>query len=209
MGDPITKTQERVLQTILNFVEQNGFPPTIREIMGLMGYASVNNVQRILNILEQAGYIRRNLRGGARCIEVVFKTTSHRRDEKKIPILGTVAAGSPLFAEQNIEGYLTINPKVMGFDGDFVLRVKGDSMRNANINNNNLIVVKQTNFPNNNDIVVALLDEEATVKRFFMEKDQIRLQPENPDYQPIIINKNDLYFKVLGKVQAVINRVIQ
>ena len=207
MGGLITKTQERVLQVIIDFIERNGFPPTIREIMRLMGYASVNNVQRILNILEQKGHIKRNLRGGARCIEVIHKHTSKRKGEKKIPILGTVAAGSPLFAEQNIEGYMTINPEIMGFDGDFILRVHGDSMKDANINNNDLIVVKQTNFPKNREIIVALLDEEATVKRFFLEKDFIRLQPENPDYQPINISKNDMYFKVLGKVLAVINKV--
>ena len=206
MGGLITKTQERVLQVIIDFIERNGFPPTIREIMRLMGYASVNNVQRILNVLEQKGHIKRNLRGGARCIEVCKRNTKRKR-EKKIPILGTVAAGSPLFAEQNIEGYMTINPEIMGFNGDFILRVRGDSMKDANINNNDLIVVKQTNFPKNREIVVALLDEEATVKRFFLEKDFIRLQPENPDYQPINISKNDMYFKVLGKVQAVINKV--
>ena len=207
MGGLITKTQERVLQAIINFIDRNGFPPTIREIMGLMGYASVNNVQRILNVLEQKGHIKRNLRGGARCIEVIYKNNTKRKGEKKIPILGTVAAGSPLFAEQNIEGYMIINPEIMGFDGDFILRVRGDSMKDANINNNDLIIVKQTNFPKNREIVVALLDEEATVKRFFLEKDFIRLQPENPDYQPINISKNDMYFKVLGKVQAVINKV--
>jgi repressor LexA len=207
MGDPITKTQERVLHSIINFIDQNGFPPTIREIMGLMGYASVNNVQRILNVLEQKGHIKRNLRGGARCIEVIHKRSVKRKGEKKIPIIGTVAAGSPLFAEQNIEGYITINPDIMGFNGDFVLRVRGDSMKDANVNNNDLIVVKQTNFPKNREIVVALLDDEATVKRFFLEKDFIRLQPENPKYQPLEIRKNDMYFKVLGTVQAVINKV--
>jgi repressor LexA len=207
MGDPITKTQERVLQAIINFIDQNGFPPTIREIMGLMNYASVNNVQRILNVLEQKGHIKRNLRGGARCIEVNHKRSVKEKGEKKIPIIGTVAAGAPLFAEQNIEGYITINPDIMGFNGDFVLRVRGDSMKDANVNNNDLIVVKQTNFPKNREIVVALLDDEATVKRFFLEKDFIRLQPENPKYQPLEIRKNDMYFKVLGTVQAVINKV--
>ena len=203
----LTKTQERVLQVIVQFIHQNGFPPTIREIMGLMGYASVNNVQRILDVLEQKGYIRRNQRGSARGIEVIREFEAPRKGEKKIPILGTVAAGTPLFAEQNIEGYLTINTKVMGFDGDFVLRVKGDSMKNAHINDNDLIIVKQTDSLKNGDIVVGLLDEEATVKRFYLENDFIRLQPENPDYQPIIINKNDLYFRVLGKVRAVINKL--
>jgi len=207
MSDQITKIQQRVLDVIIDFLEQNRFPPTIREIMGLMGYASVNNVQRILNILEQKGHIKRNLRGGARCIEVVKKHSRKNKGEKKLPILGFVAAGLPLLAEQNIEGYLTINPKIMGFDGDFILRVRGDSMIDANIKNNDLIVVKQTSFPKNREIIVALLDNEATVKRFFLEKDFIRLEPENPNFQPIKINKNDMYFKVLGKVQAVINKV--
>lgn len=207
MNQQLTKTQEKVLQNIIHFIDKNGFPPTIREIMALMGYASVNNVQRILNVLEQRGYIKRNLRGGARCIEIVNKSQAKKLFEKKIPILGVVAAGSPLLAEQNIEGYLTINPNLMGFDGDFVLRVKGDSMKDANIHDADLIVVKQTNFPDNRDIIVALLDEEATVKRFYLEKDSVRLQPENPNYQAITINKNDMYFRVLGKVQAVISKM--
>ena len=95
MGDPITITQQRVLHVIIDFIERNGFPPTIREIMALMGYASVNNVQRILSVLEQKGHIKRNLRGGARCIEVINKSSVKSKGEKKLPIIGTVAAGSP------------------------------------------------------------------------------------------------------------------
>lgn len=207
MRKAITDTQQKVFQSIINFVEERGFPPTIREIMSLMGYSSVNNVQRILSVLEQRGYINRNLRGGARCIEVVERPFSSTEQEKRIPIIGIVAAGTPLFAEQNIEGYLTFNPRLTGISADFILRVSGDSMKDAYINDNDLIFVKKMNFPDNNDIIVALLDEEATVKRYFMEKDHIKLQPENPNYQPIIINKNDLYFKVLGKVIAVIHKI--
>lgn len=203
----LTETQSKVLQTILNFVEERGFPPTIREIMSLMGYSSVHNVQRILTILEKQGYIRRNLRGGARCIEVIHEQDSSKKRSEKLPVIGTVAAGSPLFAEQNIEGYMTVDKEFLGINSDFILRVKGDSMKNAQINDNDLILVKQTNFPESNDIVVALLDEEATVKRFFIEKDYFRLEPENPDYQPNIISRNDMYFRVLGKVEAVIHRL--
>jgi repressor LexA len=172
-----------------------------------MGYSSVHNVQRILDILENIGCIRRNLRGGARCIEVISGQNSSKENVKKLPIIGTVAAGSPLFAEQNIEGYFSFDTQLLGIDADFILRVKGESMKNARVSDNDLVLVKQTNFPENSDIVVALLDEEATVKRFYLEKDQIRLEPENPDFQPIIINKNDMYFKVLGKVAAVIHRL--
>ncbi len=207
MRKAITETQEKVFQVITDFVEEQGFPPTIREIMSLMGYSSVNNVQRILSVLENRGYINRNLRGGARCIEVVERPFSSPEKEKRIPILGTVAAGTPLFAEQNVEGYMTFNPNLPGINADFILRIAGNSMRDAYINNNDLIFVRKKNFPKNNDIIVALLDEEATVKRFFQEKDHIRLQPENPDYQPIIINKNDLYFRILGKVIAVIHKI--
>jgi repressor LexA len=203
----ITETQEKVLKTIIDFIQERGFPPTIREIMSLMGYSSVHNVQRILEILENKGCIRRNLRGGARCIEVISGQNSAKDNVKKLPIIGTVGAGTPLFAEQNIEGYFSFDTQLLGIDADFILRVKGESMKNARVSDNDLVLVKQTNFPENSDIVVALLDEEATVKRFFLEKDQIRLEPENPDFQPIIINKNDMYFKVLGKVAAVIHRL--
>ena len=203
----ITEIQEKVLKTIIDFVQERGYPPTIREIMSLMGYSSVHNVQRILDILENIGCIRRNLRGGARCIEVISGQNSSKENVKKLPIIGTVAAGYPLFAEQNIEGYISFDTQLLGIDADFILRVKGESMKNARVSDNDLVLVKQTNFPENSDIVVALLDEEATVKRFYLEKDQIRLEPENPDFQPIIINKNDMYFKVLGKVAAVIHRL--
>jgi len=206
MAEPITETQNSVLKSIVQFMDEHGFPPSIREIMGIMGYASVHNVQRILNVLENKGYIKRNLRGGARCIEVVHKRSLREGEEKKIPIVGTVAAGSPLFAEQNIEGYFTVNSRILGIDADFILRVSGESMKDAHIHHNDLIFVKQKHFPENNEIIVALLDEEATVKRFFLESDFIRLQPENPAFQPIMISKNDLYFKVLGRVEAVIHR---
>ncbi len=207
MRTEVTETQKKVFRAIINFVEERGFPPTIREIMSLMGYSSVNNVQRILSVLEKKEYIKRNLRGGARCIEVVERPDFSADNGKKIPILGKVAAGTPLLAKQNIEGYITFNPQLAGINADFILRVAGESMKDAYINNNDWIFVRKMNFPENNDIIVALLDEEATVKRFFMEKDHIRLQPENPNYQPIIIKKNDMYFRVLGKVIAVIHKI--
>ena len=207
MKKTLTEIQDKVLNNIIEFVEEKGFPPTIREIMSLMGYASVNNVQRILNVLENKGFIRRNRRGGARCIEVLHAQNNSWGKNKKLPIIGTVAAGSPIFAEQNIEGYFTLDPHVMGFDADFVLKVKGNSMKDAFINQDDLIIVRKTNFPENNDIIIALLDNEATVKRFFIENDLIRLQPENPDYLPIEIKKNDLYFKILGRVEAVIHKL--
>lgn len=206
LTNQLTNTQQKVLEGITNFINEQGFPPTIREIMELFGYASVNNVQRILSVLEKKQCIRRHRRGGARCIEIVQNKKDADLNTKRIPLIGHISAGLPLFAEQNVEGYFTIDQDLLGTSGDYILRVKGDSMRDANIFNNDLVIIKHTNFPKNNDIVVALLDEEATVKRFILESNHIRLQPENPDYQPIIIDKNDLYFKVLGTVEAVVHR---
>ncbi len=207
MKSQLTKTQEKVFYAIVDFIAKNGFPPTIREIMALQGYASVNNVQRILHILEQKGFIKRTMRGGARCIEVNEPPVILQKFERKIPVLGEVAAGDPLVAEENIEGYLSINQSVMGFDADFVLRVKGDSMIEANIHPDDYIFVNQSNRPRNGDIIVALLDNEATVKYFYDEKTFIRLQPANKNYQPILISKNDLYFKIIGTVEAVIHKL--
>lgn len=175
--------------------------------MDIFGYASVNNVQRILAVLESKGYIRRNYRGGARCIEIVKNNDSVTPPVKMIPVLGQIAAGVPIYAEQNVDGYISLDLQLIGSYGDFALRVKGDSMKNANILDNDLIIVRQMNNPQNNDIVVALLDEEATVKRYVKDESYIRLLPENPDYQPITINKNDMYFRVLGKVEAVIHSI--
>ena len=175
--------------------------------MNLSGYSSVNNVQRILSILEKKGFIRRNYRGSARCIEVIKDHREQKIHNTQLPILGTIAAGTPIFADENIEGYVTLDLNVLGRSGDFILRVKGDSMRDANIFNDDLLIVNKADIPKNNDIIVALLDDEATVKRFIVEDNAIKLQPENPDYNSIVINKNDLYFKILGKVEAVIHRL--
>lgn len=207
MKNTLTEIQTKVFQGIEAFISERGYPPTIREIMSLFGYASVNNVQRILAVLENKGYIRRNYRGGARCIEITRGRSAVGARIKQLPIVGQITAGEPIFAEQNYEGYISMDLGLIGVGGDFVLRVKGESMRDANIFDDDLIIVAHTNFPKNRDIIVALLDEEATVKRYFLEGNKIRLQPENPDFQPIIINKNDLYFKVLGRVEAVVHRL--
>jgi len=207
MKRTLTPIQKKVLRGITDFINERGYPPTIREIMNLFGYASVNNVQRILSVLEKKGFIKRNYRGGARCIEVIKDHREQKFGSRQLPILGTIAAGAPIFADENIEGYVTLDLNILGKSVDFVLRVKGDSMRDANIFNNDLIVVNKAHVPKNNDIIVALLDEEATVKRFIEEENTIKLQPENPEYNPVIINKNDLYFKILGKVEAVIHRL--
>ncbi len=175
--------------------------------MEMFGYASVNNVQRILSVLENRGYIKRDLRGSARCIEIVKDSNEEIFGTKQVPLLGQIAAGEPIFAEQNVENYYQVDRQLFGANADFMLRVRGDSMTGANIFNKDLIIVRQTSLPQNNDIIVALLDEEATVKRFFLEDSTIRLQPEHPDYQPIIISKNDMYFKILGKVEAVIHQL--
>jgi len=203
----LTETQQKVLQGIKHFIMERGFPPTIREMMEMFKYASVNNVQRILTVLEKKGYIRRDRRGGARCIEVVNDYSVSESRMKRLPLLGQISAGVPIFAEQNVEGYINLDLSLTGTSADFALRVRGNSMRDANIFNNDLILVKRVNSPRNNDIIVALLDEEATVKRFYKEENRIRLQPENPNYQPIFINKNDLYFRILGKVEVVIHRI--
>ncbi|MDZ7342650.1 MAG: transcriptional repressor LexA [candidate division KSB1 bacterium] len=207
MADSLTDIQQKVLQTIIEFVTEKGFPPTIREIMSRMGYSSVNNVQRILTVLENKGHIRRNQRGGARCIEVIGSETSAKDRIKKLPIIGKLKPDAPLFATENIQGYMTIDTELLGIDADFIMRAKGEHMKNGQINENDLLLIKRTNFPDNNDMVLALLDEEPTVKRFFIEKDHFRLQPTNIEQPPILISKNDMYFRVLGRVVAVIHRL--
>jgi repressor LexA len=207
MTDSLTEIQQKVLQMIIEFVGERGFPPTIREIMNRMGYSSVNNVQRILTVLENKGYIRRDQRGGARCIEVIGSESSPRDRIKRLPIIGDLKPDLPLFAAQNIKGYLTIDTELLGIDADFIMRVKGEQMKNGEINENDLLLIKQTNFPDSNDLVLALLDEEPTVKRFFIEKDHFRLQPASLEQAPILISKNDMYFRVLGRVTAVVHRL--
>jgi repressor LexA len=176
---------------IERYRREKGSAPTIREIGRQFEIASTNGVRYYLNLLEKAGYISRTS-GISRGIGLSGVATA----PSGIPILGRVAAGQPILAEENIEEYVPVPAFAGGGDGDYLLRIRGDSMKNAGIMEDDLVVVHQQDTAHQGDIVVALLGEEATVKRYFREPDHIRLQPENETMEPIRTRE----VKVLGRV---------
>ena len=194
----ITTKQSEILEFIKSEILSKGYPPSVREICSAVGLKSPATVHAHLNSLENNGYIRRDP-SKPRTIEIIdddFALT--RREYAQIPVVGTVAAGSPLLASENITDYFPL-PADMIPDGNlFMLKVKGDSMINAGILNGDKIIVRQCSDASNGDIVVALLEDEATVKTIYKEKGHIRLQPENPDYDPIIVNNVSILGKVIG-----------
>lgn len=196
----ITPKQSEILEYIKEEILKKGYPPAVREICEAVNLKSTSSVHSHLETLEKNGYIRRDPTK-PRAIEIMDDSFQMvRREMASIPIIGTVAAGQPILAEQNIEGYFPI-PADMVPNGDtFVLKVKGDSMINAGIFNGDQIFVRSCNTAENGDTVVALVDDSATVKRFYKEKDCYRLQPENDYMDPIIVYDQ---LQILGKVIGV------
>ncbi len=193
-----TKRQLEVLDCIKKNILEKGYPPTVREICEEVNLKSTSSVFSHLEALEKKGYIKREL-GQARVIEVLDEDFSlTRREMVNVPIVGTVAAGQPLLASQNIEGYFPIPSDIMPNVQTFMLRVKGDSMINAGIFDGDTIIVQQQNTARNGDVVVALLDDSATVKTFYKENDYIRLQPENDAMDPILVKNVNILGKVIG-----------
>ena len=200
--DKISAKQEQILNILKENILKKGYPPTVREICEAVGLSSTSSVHAHLNSLEEKGYIRRDPTK-PRAIEILdddgFNLT--KREIVNVPVVGTVAAGQPIFAEENITDYFPVPPEYLTSNETFMLKVRGDSMINAGILDHDYIVVRKQNFANNGDIVVALIDgEETTVKRYFKDLRSIRLQPENDAYNPIIGNDN---IQVIGKVIAV------
>jgi repressor LexA len=194
----LTSRQREILNFINEEVMHKNYPPSVREICQAMGLSSSSTVHAHLKALERKGYIKRDPTK-PRAIEILDPSVNskQKRRSRLVPLLGQVTAGIPVLAEENIESYLALPEEMVKGDNLFLLRVKGDSMKEAGILQGDLVIVRQQPAAENSEIVVALIGDEATVKRFFRETDHIRLQPENPDYEPIITKDN---IRVLGKV---------
>lgn len=195
------KTSEKLLQFIINYKNNNGFNPSIREMCEALSLSSTSTIFYYLNILEKEGKIHKTgLK--SRAIEIIEE--DNEVVTKGVPLVGTVAAGIPITAEENIEEYIDIPEGYFSLTNDdlFMLKVKGDSMINAGIFEGDTIVVKKQTHAENGEIVVALLDDSATVKRFYKDKDSIRLVAENPAYSPIV--SKDI--TILGIVQGLMRR---
>ena len=196
----ITPKQQEILDFIKNEILNRGFPPAVREICEAVNLKSTSSVHAHLEALEKNGYIRRDATK-PRAIELIDDNFNLvRREMVNVPIVGTVAAGQPILAVENIDGYFPIPAEFMPNEQSFMLKVKGESMINAGIFDGDQVLVKQQSTASDGDIVVALVDDGATVKTFYKEKGHYRLQPENDKMEPIII-RGDL--KILGKVFGV------
>lgn len=197
----LTKRQSEIFEFINRHLEKTGYPPTVREIGKALGLHSPSTVHAHLSKLEKSGVLRRDP-SKPRAIEVLVDRAK-RVMAPGVPLVGQVAAGSPILAEENIEEMLEV-PAMLGAEaGDYGLRVRGDSMRDAGILEGDLVIVRPADEATNGEIVVALLGDEATVKRYFREADAIRLQPENPDYEPIITREAEILGRVIGVFRKV------
>ena len=199
----ISKKQQEILDYIKAQILEKGYPPAVRDICQAVNLKSTSSVHAHLETLEKNGYIRRDP-SKPRAIEIIDDSFQMVRQEMtSVPIIGQVAAGLPILAEQNINGYFPLPMDIVPDNEVFVLKVKGDSMINIGIMDGDQIFVECCNYANNGDVVVALIDDSATVKTFYREDGHIRLQPENDTMEPIIVD-NCL---IIGKVFGVFRRM--
>ena len=198
----LTKRQQEIFDFIQRYASKYGYPPTVREIGKAVGLASSSTVHAHLANLQKSGLLRRNP-AKPRAIEVMLDKAKRAIAPDGLPLVGQVAAGQPVWAEENIEDYVQVPAVAGGEDGEYVLRVAGESMRDAGILAGDYVVVRRQETAQDGDIVVALVGDEATVKRFFRERDHIRLQPENPEMDPI----RSADVSVIGKVVGVFRRI--
>ena len=221
----LTKKQQAVLNCIENFINEKGYGPTVREICQELCLSSPSTVHVHLNSLEKKGYIKRDAMKSRSIIvmhnekgeEIEMQDTGESCEEQfesnivrpsfskiiDVPLVGNVAAGVPILAEENISDVISLPVDIVGDAASFMLSVRGDSMVECGINDGDYVVVKQQATANNGDIVVAIIDDGATVKRFYRESDHIRLQPENSSMEPIITTN----CSIAGKVVAVFRRI--
>jgi repressor LexA len=198
----LTKRQQEIFDFVKQYVSEHGYPPTVRDIGKAIGLASSSTVHAHLANLEKLGLLRRDPTK-PRAIEVLKDKARQAVAPAGLPVVGQVAAGQPVLADENIEEYVPVPGIAGGDDGEFVLRVKGDSMKDAGILEGDFVIVRRQETAGDGDIVVALVGEEATVKRFFREDDHVRLQPENDSLEPIRTREA----QVLGRVVGLCRRV--
>ncbi|MBQ9826726.1 MAG: transcriptional repressor LexA [Firmicutes bacterium] len=200
--------EQKVLDFITDQIKKNGYPPTVRDIGAALGIKSTSTVQKSMNILEEEGFIRKQA-GKRRAFEVVAGgaekpqvQSQDRADVVDVPVVGRVAAGMPILAEQNIEGSFPMPAQFIGKGTNFMLTVHGDSMIEAGIMDGDYILVQEQKTANNGDIVVAMIDgefeSESTVKTFYKENGHIRLQPQNSSMDPIIVDDCEIVGLVKG-----------
>jgi repressor LexA len=209
----LTKRQQEIFDFIKKYSAKYGYPPTVRDIGKAVGLASSSTVHAHLANLEKAGLLRRDP-SKPRAIELLDRALGNVRDTAEsavrsvvggggLPVVGQFAAGAPVLAEENIEDHISVPAEAGGDAGQFVLRIKGDSMVDAGILEGDYVVVREQDTADNGEVVVALVGEEATVKTFYRENDHVRLQPENPSMEPIRTRDVQILGRVVGLFRSV------
>lgn len=206
MRHDLTPTQQRILDFIVETICDHDRSPTIREIGDAFGIASTNGVRYHLDALEERGYIRRH-KGISRGIEwLEHHAPAARADVSRIPLVGSVAAGAPVLAIENVEDEIAVDEMFVRGDGCFALRVTGDSMKDAGILDGDVVAVNPQPTAKTGDIVVALIDDEATVKVYARRKGQVVLEARNPEYDDIVLRKGDAETRILGTVVGLMRK---
>ena len=194
--DGLTRRQSDVFDYLKRYINENGYAPCVRDICDALDLKSTSTAHAHLTKLESKGYISLDP-AKPRTIMILDGSTVKER-MVQVPVLGRVAAGTPITAVENIDEYLSLPYSLLGSDDVFILNVAGDSMVNAGIFDRDKIIAQKQDYAQNGDIVVALIEDEATVKRFFVEEGRVRLQPENDSYEPIYTRQLDILGKVIG-----------
>jgi len=203
MRRKLTEKQAGILAFIKSEIQGRGYPPTIREIGEEFGIRSTNGVRQVLLALEKKGYIKRRsqLSRGIELSDWVF------RDDGEVPIIGRVAAGEPILAIEHVEGTIRVDSTYFKIRDTFALKVKGDSMRDAGIFDGDVVFARLQDTADKGDIVVAIIGDEATVKYFHPENGRVRLQPANPAYGPIVVERDTPGFRIAGKVVGLLRKM--
>jgi repressor LexA len=207
MRHDLTEVQRKILDFIVETIKRHDRSPTIREIGEEFGISSTNGVRYHLSILEDRGYIRRR-RGISRGIEWLehHLLSDDAKGRVQVPLIGSVAAGSPVLAVENIEGMLAVDEMFARSEGCFALRVSGDSMKDAGIVTGDIVIVNPRPTARNGEIVVALLDDEATVKTYTSRRGKVVLEAQNPDYDDIVLSERSGDVRILGKVVGLMRK---
>ncbi len=203
----LTARQQEILDFIREEIGEKGIPPTYREIGQRFQIRSTNGVHATLEALRRKGYLERepSISRGLRLKSPTQARAAERL--KSIPLVGRVAAGAPILAEENIEDFIAVDETFFGGEGYFALHVQGDSMKDAGILDGDVVVARQQSTAQRGDIVVAIIGDEATVKYYFPEKNRVRLQPANDAYQPIVVHPGEEDFRIAGRVTGLIRKM--
>jgi repressor LexA len=202
--ESLTDSQRRVYEFVREHIQSDSRPPTVREIGEALGISSTNGVRDALLILERKGYIRRE-KNLSRAIELTEPPIS--LNTVAVPILGRVAAGLPLLAVENVDGHVAVDRSFLPRGEVFSLRVAGDSMKDEGIKDGDLVLVKRQDVANRGDIVVAVIGDEATVKKFYPDRNRVRLEPANDAFQTIVVDRNAPGFFIAGVVVGLLRRI--